>query len=397
MQCSEALEDAPSDPRPAAIRVRRASKAFYILASGDTWRLLLARQPSEAFEALAEIAFEVPRGQFLGVLGRNGAGKSTLLRLLGGIYSPTRGQVYIDGQTAAIYELGLAANDRLTGREFATRWFSLYGTMGAALDDLLDEIAEFSELGEYFDRPIFSYSSGMSARLYFTVATTLPGQIYLIDEVLAVGDQYFQQKSWRRLRTRLAEGASAVVATHDTSAVLKLCEQALILESGHLAARGASPLVVRRYLDIPSPATGKARFIGLDDDCLPFTGRTGEDLLISLAAESATELPLKFGASIETFQRGIGWEHLLHIAPVPIGRGVGRHEIELMVPELPLNRGKYSLNLFLVGATDPRGTAIEVLDVRGWTHGNGLRLVVDGPEADCLCTLPAAWTIEAAS
>jgi len=381
-----------SDPeRRPAVMARRAHKVFYVLGPGDTLRLLTMRRPTEVFQALSEISFEVPQGEFFGVLGRNGAGKSTLLRLLGGAYSPTRGQVYADGPTSAIYELGVGGNDRLTGREFAIRWFSLYGTGGAKLEDVLDEVVQFSELGEYFDRPIFTYSSGMAGRLYFAVATVLPGQIYLIDEVLAVGDEYFQHKSWRRMRSRLAEGASGVLATHDFTAVLKLCDKALILDGGRITAQGAAPAIVRRYLEL-EPPTGGASFIGLDDRSVPFAVQTGQDLAIELVVESDVDLPLLIGVSIETFQRGIGWEHLLQLDPTVIGSGKGRHRIELLVPRIPLNAGEYSLNLFLVAQPDPAVFSYNVLDARSWSHGSGLTVLVTGPERDGLFRLPVCWS-----
>ena len=379
--------------RQPAVIAHDVGKWFYILEAGDKWRLLLLREPQESFAALTNVSFEVPRGEFLGVLGRNGAGKSTLLQVVGGAYAPTSGQVRLTSHTSAIYELGVGGNDQLTGREFATRWFSIYGTGDAKLAHLLEEVKEFSELEEYFDRPIFSYSSGMGARLYFSVATALPGQIYLIDEVLSVGDEYFQNKSWRRIRSRLADGASGIVATHDFTAVLKLCEQALILDRGSITAIGAAPSVVQRYLELDPPVAEKARFVGLDPRETRVAARSDEDIVIEVAVKSDTDMQLLFGASVEVFQRALGWEHLLHLSPTPFACGRGRHTVKLVIPKL-LNAGEYSLNLYLTGKSDPASSDYEVLDAHSWIHGNGLTLSVEGPHLDSIFTLLVEWTIE---
>ncbi len=379
----------------AVVIARDVRKDFYILDAGDTRRLLLCLEPRDSFTALSGVSFEVPRGQFLGVLGRNGAGKSTLLRVLGGTYASTKGEVQVLGHASAIYELGVAGGERLTGRQFAERWFSLYGTGGARLEDLLEEIKEFSELGDYFDAPLFSYSSGMAARLYFSVATSLGGQIYLIDEVLSVGDEYFQNKSWRRMRVRLAEGSSGVVATHDFGAVLKLCESAIVLEHGEIAAAGPAPTVVQRYLDLQAPSGTRARFVGMENAGTPLRATAGEETVIPLMIEAETDQDLLFGASVEVFRRSIGWEHVLHLDPTPIGRGAGRRAINLLIPKI-LNAGDYSLNLFLACQPDPSVSAYEILDAYGWTYGNGLKLSLSGPERECIFTLPVEWTVREA-
>src|SRR5262249_43020420 len=267
-------------------------------------------------------------------------------------------------------------NDQLTGREFATRWFSIYGTDDAKLTDLLEEVKEFSELAEYFDCPIFSYSSGMGARLYFSVATALRGQIYLIDEVLSVGDEYSQNKAWRRIRLCLAEGASGSLATHDFTAVLKLCERALVLDRGSVTALGPSPAVVQRYLELDPPTGQKARFVGLGAHGRRIMARTREEVVIEVTVESETDMHLLFGASVEVFKRSLGWEHLLHLSPKPFASGQGRHTVKLIIPGL-LNAGDYSLNLFLNGVFDLASSNHEALDAYGWTYGNGLTLSVE--------------------
>ncbi|HCU89409.1 MAG TPA: sugar ABC transporter ATP-binding protein, partial [Gammaproteobacteria bacterium] len=220
----------------------RLNKSFELVDAGSTWRFLLPRSWNKRFSALVDVTIEVPKGQIVGILGRNGAGKSTLLRTIGGIYAPDSGQLAIKGSLAGLYELGASYNQELTGRQYARRLFSLFGIKAERMPVLIDDAQEFSELGVRFDDYIFTYSAGMAARLFFAVATADSYDVYLIDEVLAVGDQHFQAKCWRRLRDRLSGGASGLLVTHDWSAVLRLCRRAYILERGRISYTGPSDL-----------------------------------------------------------------------------------------------------------------------------------------------------------
>jgi lipopolysaccharide transport system ATP-binding protein len=369
------------------IECRDLSKTFVLLDGQPIWRVVLGGDSVKGFPALRDVSLQVRPGQFLGVLGRNGAGKSTLLRTLGGVYAPTSGTVRVAGPLSAIYELGMAGNELLTGHDFAHRWLSLDGTGRRQIDRLLGEIAEFAELGEYFDHPIYTYSAGMKARLFFSVATSSPGQIYLIDEVLAVGDEHFQTKCWRRLRERLAAGASGILATHDWTAVLKLCLEACVLERGRIVDRGPSPAVVQRYLGLPRPRGDSAAFA----PHLPsvYCALTEEDTTLSIPIDVKVLSPVRFACSVESFRQGIGWSHLLHAEPRLIASAPGAYDVEVAIPSLPLSPGKYSLNLFLSERTLD-GTIVP-LDVRSWTYGNDLTLVVAGKPRESVTILPLRW------
>jgi lipopolysaccharide transport system ATP-binding protein len=363
------------------------SKTFVVLDGQSIWRVVLGGDSLKGFSALRNVTLQVRQGEFLGVLGRNGAGKSTLLRTLGGVYTPTSGATRVAGPLSAIYELGMAGNELLTGGDFARRWLSLHGSGGRHIDRLLSEIAEFAELGEYFDNPIYTYSAGMKARLFFSVATSLPGQIYLIDEVLSVGDEHFQTKCWRRLRERLAAGASGLLATHDWTAVLRLCREACVLERGRIVDRGSSPEVVQRYLGLPQPRGDSAAFA----PHLPsvYCALTGEDTTLSVPIDLKMNSPVWFACSVESFRQGIGWSHLLHVEPRPVASTPGLYDVEMTIPSLPLSPGEYSLNLFL-SARGPQGTFVP-LDVRSWTYGNDLTLAVDGKPRESVTILPLRW------
>jgi lipopolysaccharide transport system ATP-binding protein len=376
-----------------AIEGRRVGKAFRLDRGAGLLKMLLGGREAEWFWALRDVEITVPAGQFVAVLGRNGSGKSTLLRTLSGIYAPSTGHVSVYGPVVGIYELGLAGNDRLTGREFARRWFSIYGTAGRPVREVLDEVGKFAELGEYYDQPIYTYSAGMTGRLFFAVATALSGQIYLIDEVLSVGDEQFQGKSWRRMRERLAEGTSGVLATHDWTAALRLCRTTCVLDCGHLVDSGPSGPVVQRYLDLAPPKRERARFAG--DLPQGFACESGEDARFVVPIEVLTTEASEFGfgLSIESFQQGLGWEHLLHRDYVPLTAAAGRHEIEVAIPRLPLSPGRYSLNLFLAERTGDGSDGWRGEDVRSWTYGEDLTLEVAGEPAEAAFVLPVEWTV----
>jgi lipopolysaccharide transport system ATP-binding protein len=374
-------------PARSVIECRDLSKTFVVLDGQSIWRMIFGSDSVKGFPALRNVTLQVRPGEFLSVLGRNGAGKSTLLRTLGGVYAPTSGTVRVAGLVSAIYELGMAGNELLTGHDFARRWLSLHGTGRPQINRLLSEIAEFAELGDYFDNPIYTYSAGMKARLFFSVATSLPGQIYLIDEVLSVGDEHFQTKCWRRLRERLTAGASGILATHDWTAALKLCREACVLERGRIVDRGSSPAVVQRYLGLPRPRGDSAAFA----PHLPsvYFGLSEEDTTLSIPIDVRVTSAIWFGCSVESFRQGIGWSHLLHLESRPVASTPGLYDIEVAIPSLPLSPGEYSLNLFL-GERAPAGT-ISPMDVRSWTYGNGLTLSVAGKPRESVTILPLHW------
>jgi len=371
----------------SVIECRDLSKTFVVLDSQSIWRVMFGGESEKGFPALRSVALQVREGEFLGVLGRNGAGKSTLLRTLGGVYAPTSGTVKVAGPVSAIYELGMAGNELLTGCDFARRWLSLNGTGRWRVDRLLSEIADFAELGAYFENPIHTYSAGMKARLFFSVATSLPGQIYLIDEVLSVGDEHFQAKCWRRLRERLATGASGILATHDWTTVLKLCREACVLERGRIVDRGSSPAVVHRYLGLPQPRGHAAAFAAH----LPsvYGAVAEEDMTLSFPIDVKVSSPVCFACSVESFRQGIGWSHLLQVEPRLVASAPGLYDIEVAIPLLPLCPGEYSLNLFL-SERRSEGTFV-TLDVRSWAYGNDVPLAVTGKPRESVTVLPLRW------
>lgn len=373
------------------------SKSFELLENASGWRFVFnPRHRGERFQALNAISFEVPRGEFVGVLGRNGAGKSTLLRVIGGIYHPDAGRVRVNGDLSGLYEIGVMGQSELTGREYARRVLQIGGARGATLAQLIDEVQEFSELDERFDDCVVTYSSGMAARLYFAVATARQHEVYLIDEILSVGDSHFQAKCWRRIRERLGRGASGILVTHDWSAILKLCRTAHILDGGRIVFSGPAERVVRRYLypddDGVEPPSDIARF----GDGMPesVTWHAGADIRLVLPVRIMKRAPVCFRLTIQRMGVGIGWEIVMMSRDAAlIGEAPGRYAAEIAIPKLPLAPGRYVLTVALMLEPRPGQPERIGLDRRNWLSGDGIDLTVVGEPMTADLRLPMQWEL----
>jgi lipopolysaccharide transport system ATP-binding protein len=202
---------------------------------------------SEAFWGLRNVSFTVQPGTMLGVMGRNGAGKSTLLRLLGGVDTPDEGAVQTLGRVGDLLTLGAGFHSELTGRENVFICGVVNGLTRAEVRKKFDEIVAFAEVEEFVDSPLRIYSSGMAMRLRFAVAIHMQPDILLIDEVLAVGDAAFQDKCLARIRQFKASGCTIVLVSHGFEAFREMCDQALWLNAGQIAAFGTPQEVISQY------------------------------------------------------------------------------------------------------------------------------------------------------
>lgn len=187
---------------------------------------------------LKDISFEVEKGDFFGILGRNGSGKSTLLKIISEIYVPEKGTVTIDGKLVSFIELGVGFNPELTGRENVYMNGAMLGFSTAEIDAMYDDIVDFSELHEFMNQKLKNYSSGMQVRLAFSVAIKAQGDILILDEVLAVGDEAFQRKCNDYFQERKKSGKTTILVTHDMGAVKKYCNKAVLIENGLVKAIG---------------------------------------------------------------------------------------------------------------------------------------------------------------
>ncbi len=236
----------------AAITCANVSKTFRIPLDRSTtlkYRVTHMRSASRYHDlhALDDISFEVPEGQFLGIIGHNGSGKSTLLKVLSRIYTPDRGDVQINGAVSPFLELGVGFNPELTARENVYLNGAVLGLTRKELDERIDGIIGFAELETFADQKLKNYSSGMQVRLAFSVAIQADAQILLMDEVLAVGDARFQEKCFDVFARYKREGKTVVLVTHDIGSVNLYCDRCLLLDHGRLHADGPSSEVTALY------------------------------------------------------------------------------------------------------------------------------------------------------
>ncbi|MCL4466319.1 MAG: polysaccharide ABC transporter ATP-binding protein [Chloroflexi bacterium] len=239
---------------PGTVALTNVSKRFIIChekarSFQETLVQMVRRRngTKEEFWALRDVSFQVERGQTLGLIGRNGSGKSTALKLMTRILSPTAGTVRVDGRISALIELGTGFHPDLTGRENIYLNGSILGFTRKEMDKRLDQIVAFSELDRFIDTPVKHYSSGMYARLGFSVATSVDPEILVIDEVLAVGDEAFQRKCLARIHDFKRLGKTILFVSHNLNDVQEMCDRVVWLDAGRVRAQGAAAQVVNDY------------------------------------------------------------------------------------------------------------------------------------------------------
>ncbi|MGV8040086.1 MAG: ABC transporter ATP-binding protein [Thermoanaerobaculaceae bacterium] len=210
-------------------------------------RRLTSRFHFEDFRGLDGVSLEVPAGRSLGIIGANGAGKSTMLRVIAGILAPTAGEVTVRGRIAPIIELGTGFDNELSGRENVFFNGALLGRSRREMQQRFDSIVDFAEVRDFIDAPLRTYSTGMAARLAFAVATTVDADVLLLDEILAVGDEAFNAKCKQRIAAFRNCGVTILFVSHNMDAVRWLCDEALWLRDGKVAAHGPADEVTAEY------------------------------------------------------------------------------------------------------------------------------------------------------
>jgi ABC-type polysaccharide/polyol phosphate transport system ATPase subunit len=356
---------------PIAVRADRIGKTYRLYdRPADRLKEMLLRRPRHRdFAALSDVSFELPAGGALGIIGENGAGKSTLLKIVAGTTHPTSGSITAQGVVASILELGMGFHPEFTGRENARMNAALLGSSGAELRRRLPRIQEFAELGDFFDRPVRTYSSGMALRLAFAVATHVDADVLIVDEALAVGDGYFQKKSIDRITEFHKRGGTLLFCSHALYYVAMLCDRAIWLRDGRQEAAGPAVSVVRSYEAFlqekerrsSEPAAFSAgrtegRRPALLTDVVVHDGSgyhreefaSGETFAVDVAFETAdpalafhVRIGIDRADGVQAFAmdtRGQPW------APLT---GRRRHRVRLTVPSLPLAQGDFRLYAFL--------------------------------------------------
>ena len=192
--------------------------------------LSLRKSKIDIYEAVRGITFQVPKGEIMGIVGKNGSGKSTLLRAIAGVFSPDEGEINLHGNSVSLLSIGVGFQKRLTGRENIYLSGMLLGFSEEAINQKLDEIIEFSELGNFIDKPVRTYSSGMYSKLAFSITAILETEIILIDEVLSVGDSKFKKKSYKKMQQLITnEDRTVIIVSHNNDTLNKLCNSILWL------------------------------------------------------------------------------------------------------------------------------------------------------------------------
>ena len=215
---------------------------------------------TEEFWALRDVDLDIAEGDVVGLVGRNGAGKSTLLKILSRIVEPTTGRAILDGRVASILEVGTGFHEELTGRENIYLNGAILGMRRREIQTKFDEIVEFAEIEKFLDTPVKFFSSGMYVRLAFAIAAHLDPDILIVDEVLAVGDEEFQKKSLGKMSSVARSGRTVIFVSHNTTALLDLCDHGVLLESGRLTRTGSIDDVVAAYTT-QNANRGSGRFL----------------------------------------------------------------------------------------------------------------------------------------
>jgi lipopolysaccharide transport system ATP-binding protein len=317
---------------------------------------------SQEHWALKDVNFEVQRGEVVGIIGRNGAGKSTLLKVLSRITDPTTGRVEIRGRVASLLEVGTGFHPELTGRENVSLNGAILGMRRAEITRKFDEIVAFAEVEKFIDTPVKYYSSGMYLRLAFAVAAHFESEILIVDEVLAVGDQAFQQRCLGKMGDAANSGRTVLLVSHNMAAVESLCERAMLLSGGAIVAEGRVDEVVRRYATLGTSV--------LDESLADRTDRRGTGTLrfesLRLYVEggdqhglySGCEAVVRLGyrANVEASQLHVAisvldqYDRMLFACDSTHAGGalsVGDSGIiECVIPDLPLSPGSYRMTLW---------------------------------------------------
>lgn len=256
--------------KEVVVKVQDVTKSFRIpleSSSGVKQKLinfLKGRKGYRVFTPLNDISFEIEKGDFFGIVGRNGSGKSTLLKTIAGIYAPQSGLVQVNGTLVPFIELGVGFNPELSGRENVFLNGALLGFSHTEMEAMYDDIVEFAELGEFMDERLKNYSSGMQVRLAFSIAIRAEGDILLLDEVLAVGDEAFQRKCFAYFDKLKRDNKTVILVTHDMASVERFCTKALMIEDGKIKLKGKPHVVAAAYSksnteEISSPKTSQQK------------------------------------------------------------------------------------------------------------------------------------------
>jgi len=370
------------------LRLQAVSKRYrvYPSAASRLVELLTGRERHVSFDALKSVSLEAAQGESIGIIGDNGAGKSTLLKLVAGVLKPSAGSVRREGRLTAILELGVGFHPDFSGRENIFYGGALMGIPRAELEQRLDDIIGFAELGDFIDRPVKTYSSGMFVRLAFSLATSVDPEILIVDEALAVGDQSFQKKCIDRMAAFKRDGCTILFCSHSMHHVSQFCDRAIWVDGGRIIEDGPADEVIAAYTSArlrreevrelaereridpvkdDGPREGWCMVTALEADCSSVT--RGRMIRFRLAFEVLRARHFVFGLTVD---RADG---LRLVAESTIGSGgpvvlqPGAHVVEIGLDTAILTPGEYGVSVGLLDETllhidDFRTVDVEVSD-----------------------------------
>ncbi len=414
---------------PGAIRLRGVSRSFRIVHERNLTlkETALRRQRTRTTDrwAVRDVDLDVAPGESVAIIGQNGSGKSTLLKLLAGIMPPQEGTIEIGGSIASMLELGAGFHPDFTGRENVFMNGAIHGLSEREVLDRFDAIVAFSELEEFIDMPVRTYSSGMGMRLAFAISSHVQPDVLLLDEVLAVGDEAFQRKCMGRIAEFRRGGGTLVFVSHDPSAVERVCDRAVLLDGGVVTADGPPETVLAAYHRMlveagegAPEATGgegdaddprvwgnravrihETRLLGPDGPTDRFVG--GEPFTIEMEVEAPAPVPTPiFGIAVSNVDGPLVFGTNTRLDAIDLPVLEGRRTVRFTVPALPLHDGRFTVTLavhsydedivyhwldrWLEFSVFPVGTGVGPVDLSGsWSLEGGTVGAAGAPERGC--------------
>jgi len=324
-------------------------------------------QKREDFKALDDVNFAIEEGEVVGIIGHNGSGKSTLLKHLTNISKPTKGKVIVNGSVAPLIEVGAGVNPELTGRENIFLNGAILGIPKKIIQQKLDEIIDFSELEQFIDTPVKRYSSGMTVKLGFSIATSLDADILIVDEVLAVGDVDFQKKCMGKMKDVASHGRTVLFVSHNMEAVKNLCTRAILMEHGTIVSEGSPSHVIETYLMSRNQSDWGREYREHEAPGNAFTRLKSvqlkplrEDGKPIITVKSSLEINISFWNYVEGLVANLSlhlyaatgecvFNVITQIPPPTIG--VGLHHARCVIPKELLNTGTFYISFMLVQDT----------------------------------------------
>jgi lipopolysaccharide transport system ATP-binding protein len=364
-------KESPDGPVVSVDRVSKSFRRYARRPHGTLKSALLPRAArgrrgdADAVPALTDVSFEVPAGQALGIIGSNGSGKSTLLKLLAGILRPTRGTVAVRGRLAALLELGAGFHPEISGRENVEITGLLLGLTRGQIAQRFDEIVAFAGVQEFLDAPVKTYSSGMAVRLGFAIAAASDPDVFLVDEVLAVGDEAFAHRALERFAEFERAGKTLIFVSHDLTLVAQRCRRAIWLDAGRIAADGPAAETVARYREHVAETEGARRLRAASDRLSVGSGaasirsvrvldgsgravgrlRRGEPATFEMAVSAPGPLTdFVFGFQIATVSGAVVFGTNTLIDGLAPDAFTGEARVALAVPSLDLAAGVYAVD-----------------------------------------------------